>query len=170
MAKKKKKVARKTRTRKQSLTGVSLSDLQAEVARRASQVDSLVAERDELTGRVEELDEQIRMLSSIAGGAAPARRGRPPKAKRGRPVGSRNRKPAPGRKSTGRKRPHNSASLAESMAKMLKGKTMGVTEIAVNVQKAGYKTNSENFRTIVNQTLIKDDRFKKVSRGQYTAA
>lgn len=168
MAKKKKKTVRKARARTQNLTGVSLNDLQAEVARRASQVSSLVEERDELFARVEELDEQIRMLSSIAGSSAPARRGRPPK--RGRPVGSGKRKAASGRRTTGRKRPKNDASLAESMAKMLKGKTMGVTEIAANVQKAGYKTNSENFRTIVNQTLIKDDRFKKVSRGQYTAA
>lgn len=167
MAKQRKKTARKPRTRKQNLTGVSLSDLQAEVSRRASQVDALVAERDELFERVEELDEQIRMLSSIAGSSAPGSRGR--SAKRGRPAGSGKRK-ASGRKTTGRKRPKNDASLAEAMAKMLKGKTMGVTEIATNVQKAGYKTNSENFRTIVNQTLIKDARFKKISRGQYTAA
>ena len=36
------------------------------------------------------------------------------------------------------------------------------------VQRAGYKTSSSTFRTIVNITLIKSGRFKKVSRGQYT--
>ena len=36
------------------------------------------------------------------------------------------------------------------------------------VQRNGYRTTSPNFRTIVNQTLIKHtDRFKRVSRGQY---
>lgn len=158
------------RGRKPNLAGVSLSELQQEVSRRASQVSTLVAERDELNERVARLDEQIDMLRSISGGAMPARRGRPPKKKLGRPVGSGSRGAAAGRGSTGRKRPKNSMSLSEAMAKMLQGKTMGVTEIASGVQKAGYKTNSDNFRTIVNQTLIKDDRFKKVARGQYTAA
>jgi hypothetical protein len=182
LAKKKKKTSKKAaggatggagarrRGRRPNLTGVTLSELQREVARRASQVDDLIGERDELRARLEELDEQIEMLSSISGGgAAPARRGRPPK-QRGRPAGRRGRPPASGRKRATRKRPRNDASLAEAMATLLQGKTMGVTEIASAVQKAGYKTNSENFRTIVNQTLIKDDRFKKVSRGQYTAA
>ena len=38
------------------------------------------------------------------------------------------------------------------------------------VQKAGYKTVSKTFRTIVNQALIANGKvFRKVSRGQYTA-
>lgn len=174
MAKKtKKKTAKKTakkRTRRSSLKTVSLSELQAEVSRRASDVGGLIAERDELATRVAELDEQIQLLSSLSGSATSARRspGRPAKKKRGRPAGSKNRTTK--RTATGRKRPKNSMNLAEAMAKMLKGKTMGVNEAATNVQKAGYKTNSPNFRTIVNQTLIKDPRFKKVARGQYTAA
>jgi hypothetical protein len=45
-----------------------------------------------------------------------------------------------------------------------------VTQVAAAVQKAGYKTFAANFRTIVNQTLIKNRKiFKKISRGQYTA-
>lgn len=59
--------------------------------------------------------------------------------------------------------------LVEALVKLLKGRTMSVTEMTAAVQKAGYKTTSPNFRTIVNQTLIKSDRFKKVARGQYTA-
>ncbi len=170
MAKKTKKKAR-NRTSRSNLKTASLSELQAEVARRASEVGGLVAERDELAARVAELDEQIQLLNSLGGGAAPARRGpgRPAKKRRGRPVGSKNRTTKK-RAATGRKRPKNSMNLSEALAKMLKGKTMGVNEAAANVQKAGYKTNSANFRTIVNQTLIKDDRFKKVARGQYTAA
>ncbi len=180
MAKKtKKKTAKKTgkrtakkRTSRSNLKTASLTELQAEVARRASEVGGLVAERDELAARVAELDEQIQLLNSLGGSATSARRGpgRPAKKKkRGRPVGSKNRTTKK-RAATGRKRPKNSMNLAEALAKMLKGKTMGVNEAAANVQKAGYKTNSPNFRTIVNQTLIKDPRFKKVARGQYTAA
>ena len=52
----------------------------------------------------------------------------------------------------------------------MRGKQMGVSEIAEAVQAAGYKTSSANFRTIVNQALIREtDLFKKVSRGVYTA-
>ncbi len=68
-----------------------------------------------------------------------------------------------------RKRPRNKKNLADSLAAVLKGRKLSVTELSEAVQRAGYKTVSPNFRTIVNQTLIKDPkRFKKVSRGVYT--
>ncbi len=69
----------------------------------------------------------------------------------------------------GRKRPRNESNLADALAKTLKKATMSVTNVAEEVQKRGYRTTSPNFRTIVNQTLIKDARFKRVGRGQYTA-
>ncbi len=165
-----KKTAKK-RGRRPSLNNFSLSDLQAELARRASELGKLVAERNELAARVDELDAQIGMLRAMQGGGpgksvSITKTGK----KRGRPVGSKNKKKSASKSASGRSRPKNSMSLADSLAKLLKNKTMGVTEIAAAVQKAGYKTNAENFRTIVNQTLIREDRFKKVSRGQYTAA
>jgi hypothetical protein len=68
-------------------------------------------------------------------------------------------------------RPQNASNLNDALAAVLKGKTMGVTEAADAVLKAGYRSNAANFRTIVNQTLIKSRQiFKKVGRGQYTAA
>ncbi|QKK07492.1 MAG: hypothetical protein HND58_04495 [Planctomycetota bacterium] len=70
---------------------------------------------------------------------------------------------------SGGRRPRNENSLEVSLAKTLQGKTMGVSEVATAVQKAGYKTTSPNFRTIVNQTLIKSPLIKKIGRGQYTA-
>lgn len=71
----------------------------------------------------------------------------------------------------GRVRPQNSSNLVDALHKLLSGKTMGVTEAADAVRKAGYNSNAANFRTIVNQALIKHkNRFKKVERGQYTAA
>lgn len=70
-----------------------------------------------------------------------------------------------------RVRPQNSMNLVDALCKVLHGKTMGVTEVAEAVRKAGYNTNAANFRTIVNQALIKHkNKFKKVDRGQYTAA
>ena len=47
------------------------------------------------------------------------------------------------------------------------GKSMKVGDIAEAVQGGGYRTNSANFRGIVNQTLIKDKRFTSAGRGVY---
>lgn len=69
-----------------------------------------------------------------------------------------------------RKRPKNEMNLVEALQKLLKNKQMSVTEAAQAVQDAGYQTTAANFRTIVNQTLIREKVFKKISRGIYTAA
>jgi hypothetical protein len=77
---------------------------------------------------------------------------------------------AQGGNSGGRgRRARNNVSLVEALAQVLKGKTLGVPEAADAVLASGYSSNAANFRLIVNQALIKSDRFKKVSRGQYTA-
>ncbi|MBL8991650.1 MAG: hypothetical protein JNJ48_08740 [Phycisphaerae bacterium] len=67
-------------------------------------------------------------------------------------------------------RARNSMSLAEALAKLLKGKTMRVNEAADAVRAAGYQSNAENFRTMVNLQLIKSGKFKRVGRGRYTTA
>jgi hypothetical protein len=45
---------------------------------------------------------------------------------------------------------------------------MSVSDVAEAVQKAGYKTTSAKFRSIVNHHLMKGS-FKRVGRGVYTA-
>lgn len=136
---------------KRALSSVSVSDLQAEISRRKKRVHTLVRKRNRLVQQLQQIDSEI----EAEGGAefvkmAPARGN------------------GAGRRAGGGKRPRNDANLADSMVEVLTGKTMGVTELSEAVQKAGYKTTSPNFRTIVNQTLIKDKRFKRVERGQYT--
>ena len=71
---------------------------------------------------------------------------------------------------TGRRgRGRNAANLVDSLASVIAGKTLSVSELADAVQTAGYKTSSANFRTIVNQALLANPKtFKKVARGQYT--
>jgi hypothetical protein len=124
---------------------MSTSALEAELARRESMVDDVRRERDQVASRLAELDATLARLG------APAGRGR--RSARGR----------------GGKRPRNDMNLADSLAAVLKGTKMSVTELSEAVQAAGYRTTSPNFRTIVNQTLIKDPkRFKKVSRGVHT--
>jgi hypothetical protein len=61
-------------------------------------------------------------------------------------------------------------SLVDALHKALKGKELGVSEVMKAVLDDGYKTSAENFRVMVNQALLKHtDKFKKVSRGLYTA-
>jgi hypothetical protein len=69
----------------------------------------------------------------------------------------------------GGQRHRNESKLADALAAMLRNNPMSVTDAAEKVQATGYRTTSPNFRTIVNQTLITDKRFKRVSRGVYRA-
>lgn len=126
------------------LSGISTTKLQREIERRASKGRELQRTRDSLLAQVARIEAQLRNFGPSSGGA---RRGRAPGG-------------AP-----------RSGSLAASLAVVLKGKQMGVTEVSDAVKKAGYKTDSDNFRTIVNACLIKHTNlFRKVSRGLYTAA
>ena len=63
----------------------------------------------------------------------------------------------------------NEKSLNEMILSVLgkSSKPMNVGAIADAVRGGGYKSNSANFRSIVNQTLIKDKRFGAASRGMY---
>ena len=172
MAKKKKRTRRKTTRRApragRGLAKVTVAALQAELNRR---LESLQAKRDAVAAELEELETE---LAAYGGAPAPRRRarvGRPPKRRVGRPAKTKKRVGRPARKKrAGGKRPRNKLNLVDSLAKLLKNRTMSVTDMSEAVQKAGYKTSSPNFRTIVNQTLINNPKiFSRVARGQYTA-
>jgi hypothetical protein len=122
-----------------SLAVLSVSELQAEISRRQRGVSRLVARRDRLVAKVRALEAEIVEAGGTLGGGL------------------------------GRKRPKNDMNLVQALSKALDGKTMSVTEVAEAVQRQGYKTTSPSFRTIVNQTLINSGKFRRVSRGQYTA-
>ena len=66
-------------------------------------------------------------------------------------------------------RVRNDKSLIEMIEGILgkSNKPMKVGDIADAVQSGGYRTNSANFRGIVNQTLIKEKRFTSAGRGLY---
>lgn len=179
----KKKTTRKTA---KPLTELPLSELTQEIERRREGAAELAQERAELLHRVEEIDAYLEELGvSITTGRA---RGRPRKAAARSHGGGRKRsakkstrkastasskkaiRKGPTKPRGSRKRHRNDTNLVGALQKVLDGKTMGVTEAANAVQKAGYKTTSPNFRTIVNQTLIKHtDVFSKQGRGLYTA-
>jgi hypothetical protein len=69
----------------------------------------------------------------------------------------------------GRSRARNSVSLQDAIHQILSksGGPLAVGDIVDKVEATGYKSNSANFRGIVNQTLIKDKRFTAPSRGVY---
>lgn len=131
---------------KRSLSAMTLTDLQRELRRRQRGVETRVRrlerKRESMAAKLAAIDAEL--------------------AQHGRHMG---RVGAAG----GRRRPRNEMKLADALVKVLTNSTMSVTDAAVAVQKAGYQTTSPSFRTIVNQTLLKDKRFKRVERGQYTA-
>jgi len=63
----------------------------------------------------------------------------------------------------------NATSLQDLLVSILQkaGGPLGVGEITSKALASGYKTNSANFRGIVNQTLIKDKRFVSPERSFY---
>jgi hypothetical protein len=69
----------------------------------------------------------------------------------------------------GGRRPRNSVSLPEAIAKVLMraSSPLAVGDIAERVQASGYRSGAANFRAIVNQMLIKDRRFVSAERGVY---
>jgi hypothetical protein len=125
---------------KSDLTDMSITQLQSEIKRREKFTRSLQRRREKLLQQLAEVEAEIATHGALSGGGR------------------------------GGRRPRNESNLPEALVGVLSGKTMSVTEAAEAVQKAGYITTSPNFRTIVNQALIRDKRFKRVGRGQYTAA
>jgi hypothetical protein len=124
-----------------ALANLPLSDLNREIARRQRTGKTILRKRERLAAKLQALDSQIAEMGLTKGVAG---------------LGARTR-------------PKNEMNLVAALAKVLDGKTMSVTDVSEAVQKAGYKTTSPSFRTIVNQTLINSGKFKRIERGQYTA-
>jgi hypothetical protein len=125
------------------LSAVSVAELHRELRKRQLRVGAIVKKRDRLMAKVAALNAEISGLGGAAAGGASG---------------------------SLRARPKNDQNLVQALQSLLDGKTLNVTAITEDVQKAGYQTTSPSFRTIVNQTLINNkDKFKRVSRGHYTA-
>jgi hypothetical protein len=126
-------------------SGMSIAQLEQLLAGRRQELNEKQREHAKLLARLHELESDIRRLGGSAG-------------RRGRGGGA----------SGGGTRARNDKSLLETLEDVLKGgKPMKVGDIAQAAQKSGYRSNSANFRSIVNQTLIKDKRFGSAGRGVY---
>ncbi len=128
----------------------SISQLEELLDARRSQIAVLEGQKGDLQKQIGAIDRSIRLL----GGHVRGRRGR------GRGAAKVHRR--------GRRRAKNAKSLSEMIVDVLTGSgAQSVSDIAVAVQAAGYKSKSSQFRNIVNQALIKDKRFTSSKRGMY---
>ena len=128
------------------LSTMSITDLRQEIERRQKLLPKLIAQRDALSQEITELQ----------GLATPeARKAAKPEA-------------AP-KKTRRRHRAKYKVGLAEVLATVLKGKAkVTIGEAMEGVLAAGYKSKSRDFRGVVNNMLLKDNRFKNVARGVFT--
>jgi hypothetical protein len=119
---------------------LSIAQLEQLLNARRSERQRLERERRKVSRRLDQLDARIRQLGGDGS--------------RGRSAGGRVRNE------------HSLLAVLESLLSR-SSKPMKVGDIAEAVQRGGYRTNSANFRGIVNQTLIKDKRFSSAGRGLY---
>ena len=122
---------------------MSIAELERMINKRRTEITRLERRRAKAQKRLDGIDEQIRRLGgSIRGG-----------------------------RGGGGGRARNERPLADAIHDVLsrKGEAMRVQEIADAVESTGYRSNSANFRGIVNQMLIKDKRFTSPGRGFYQA-
>ena len=121
-------------------SSLSLSELQQIMQSRRKDLNRLRKERVDLHRKLDQVERQMFRIQGSGGG----RRG-------------------------GNGRVRNEKSLNDTIDQVLRsgGKPMKVADITEAVLKTGYRSNSANFRGIVNQTLIKDKRFTAPERGLY---
>jgi hypothetical protein len=128
-------------------TGLNFNIVQLEriLHDRKSELTKLERQREDLRRKLDGLDRQIvRLGGSMRGGR--------------------------GRGGLGLGRARNERSLIETIEGVMRdhGKPMRVGEILEAVSATGYRSNSANFRGIINQTLIKErKRFAQAERGTY---
>lgn len=121
---------------------LTIAELERMLDFRRGKLSKLEKDRARLQRKLDDLDARIRLLNGGAGG-----------------VGARS---ASGRA-------QNPQSLVATMESILReaGKPLAVGDILQKVHAAGYRSNSANFRALINQTLIKDKRFTAADRGVY---
>lgn len=157
---------------KRTLAKIATADLERELQSRRERVPQLEKRRKELEAELASVNGE---LAALGGGAPPRRKPGPKpgsrRKKKATRAATRGTRGAARAERGGRKRPRNAANLAESLAKIMsRSEPRKVSDLITAVQKAGYRTSADNFATIVNQTLSKDPRFKRVSRGMYINA
>jgi hypothetical protein len=122
-------------------SGLSIGALEMMLTQKRNEIAKLKKQRTQVERELMQIDRKIEMLGGGSGG--------------GRGRGTRGK---------------NAKSLVATLEDVLsKGsKPMQVSDIVDKVKAAGYHSTSANFRGLVNQTLIKENkRFASAGRGLY---
>jgi hypothetical protein len=132
--------------RPRSTVDLSLAQLERLMQSRRTELTRLTRGRDKLQKKLDTLNDQISEISGGIGVGNGTRGGR-----------------------RGGTRARNAVNLPEVIHQVLAkaGAALSVGDIMDKVRAGGYRSNSANFRGIVNQALIKDKRFTNSSRGMY---
>lgn len=122
---------------------LSIAQLQRVLSEKQSQLNKLCRQRAEVQKRLNQIEREI---ARVGGGVTNGVQG-----------------------FGGGVRARNAHSLLDTLESVLakSAKPMKVGNIMEAVLATGYRSNSDNFRGIINQTLIKDDRFASAGRGIY---
>jgi len=124
-----------------NLKSIPTVDLNRELERREMSAEALLRKREKLINELEKIESEIEASGVASGGNAL------------RPK---------------RRRAKNDMSLGDALAQSMEVRAVVSPAEASQLVKAnGYKTTSKNFNMMVSNTLAKDKRFKRVSRGQY---
>jgi septal ring factor EnvC (AmiA/AmiB activator) len=123
--------------RTRNTNSLSISTLEQMLDTHRHKLNTLQKERSKLAKKLDDMDRKIVTLSGGRSSISP--------------------------------RAQNAKSLVATMESALKdsGKPLPVSTIVEKVTASGYRSNSANFRALVNQTLIKDKRFTSAGRGIY---
>jgi hypothetical protein len=141
-------------------SNLSITQLESILSSRLAELQQLTKEHSKLSSQLGEVEKRIAALGGKGKG-----RGRPSSHANGFSGGFTGG-------FTGSGRVKNEKSLVETLDQVLAAASgpMKVGDIVDAVLKAGYHTSSDNFRGIVNQTLIKERRrFVSAGRGVYAA-
>ena len=158
---------------------LSISQLESMLQSRKNDLNTLSLHHAKLSKELKDVEGKMSALggtptkssasTSTSAASAPKKMGRPPMARTASTAAASSTSgSASGTTAGGRAR--NAKSLIQTLEEVLGGSTaaMKVGDIVDAVLKSGYKTGSDNFRGIVNQTLIKErKRFTSAGRGLY---
>jgi hypothetical protein len=124
-----------------NLKSIPTAELNRELERRELSAEALLRKRDKLLKELEKIDSEL----DVSGGGDKSSALRPK-----------------------RSRARNDMSLGDALAQSMEVRAViSPAEASQLVKANGYKTTSKNFNMMVSNTLAKDLRFKRVSRGQY---
>lgn len=120
---------------------IEIKTLMGEIQRRQGEIGRVLHRRRSLEKKLNAIDQRLEELGVSPTGGIPGRV----------------------------KRARNNFSLVDALCMVLRDQAMGIPRIMSALPTVGYRSESPNLRTMVNVALLKQEYFKRVSRGVYIA-